>query len=103
MIETQGQLFDKPGFKKFGTSEEAAISMEAKVPRLRDRVLTKIKQLDLTADEVAYLLDETPFAIRPRLSELLKMGMIFDTGKRYNNESGRKAIVWGAKHEIKTF
>ncbi|MCH8882314.1 MAG: alpha-hydroxy-acid oxidizing protein [SAR324 cluster bacterium] len=35
-------------------------------------------------------------AIRPRISELSRLGKITDTGRRRRNTSGKSAIVWKA-------
>jgi len=47
-----------------------------------------------TADEIAYELKYSILTVRPRVSELRKMGLITDTEKRRPNTSGRNAIVW---------
>jgi hypothetical protein len=49
-----------------------------------------------TADEIAEALRRTPFTVRPRCSELLRRGLIVDSGLRRENTSGKKAIVWVA-------
>jgi len=33
-------------------------------------------------------------SIRPRITELVLQGRIFDTGERRRNASGKSAIVW---------
>ena len=52
-----------------------------------------------TQDEVAKGLEASILAIRPRVSELRRLGMIQDTGDRRPNRSGHKAIVWQAKEQ----
>ena len=47
-----------------------------------------------TADDVATRLGETVLAIRPRITELAKNGLIEDSGQRRPNASGRAAKVW---------
>ncbi len=48
-----------------------------------------------TADEIADAIDRSPFTVRPRVSELNKMGAIVDSGaRRMNAASGRMATVW---------
>ncbi len=49
-----------------------------------------------TPDELADLIGASPLAIRPRITELRKAGLIVDTGCRRLNRSGRKAVVWRA-------
>lgn len=46
-----------------------------------------------TADEVAGILSRSVLAIRPRISELCRHGLIRDTMLRRPNTSGKLAIV----------
>jgi len=50
----------------------------------------------LTADEVAGRLGLSILSIRPRITELARLGKVRDSGERRRNGSGRKAIVWAA-------
>ncbi len=50
-----------------------------------------------TADEVAYALKYSILTVRPRVSELYKLGLIVDSGLRRKNASGKNAIVWIVK------
>lgn len=65
---------------------------------LRDQVLRFIKSCasGATADEAADALRESILAIRPRVTELSKQGLIVETEQRRRNVSGRSAIVWRA-------
>lgn len=84
-----------PGAKVDGTSQEAAEAMTPAAPTLRQRILRVFQvRPELTTDEAAAILDETVLAVRPRFSELRKMGKIMPTGQRKLNESGMTAIVW---------
>ena len=86
-----------PGYKeKGGTSQEAASRFVGRAQALRARVLALLKDRRLTADECAELLRESPFAIRPRVSELGRDGLIHKTGERRTNQSGMNAAVWTA-------
>jgi hypothetical protein len=51
-----------------------------------------------TADEAAMQLSLNILAVRPRVSELFKEGRLFSTGKTRLNASGKRALVWAAKH-----
>ena len=86
-----------PGFRARDTSKAAADAMAPKAPSLRDRVLRVVCTYSPTADEAAEILDESILAIRPRVSELAKLGLIRDSGgRRTNISSGKAAIVWVA-------
>lgn len=88
------------GFKGRETSREAAEAITPICGTLRDKVLDILtaNTAGLTADEVADKLRMTPFSIRPRVSELARLGLIEDTTvRRANKTSGRIAIVWRAK------
>lgn len=89
-----------PGSKAPGTSEEAAESMRVSAPTLRAEALMVLERSGpLTADEIANRLNRSVLAIRPRVTELFKMGRIEDTGTRRANASGRRAVVWRVTHE----
>ncbi len=83
------------GFKRSGTSQEAAASVNA--PTLRDKVLAVLRHGNYTADEVAEILEEPILSCRPRLSELLALGKIAETSQRRRNASGKFASVWRVK------
>ena len=88
---------DSPGFKeKGGTSEEAAATVAKDLVKLRERVLDVIWFSPCTADEVAAALGMSVLAIRPRVSELRKLGKIVRQGGRRLNASGIPAWVWRA-------
>ncbi len=86
-----------PGSKTGGTSQEAARKFAAHAMTLRDQVLATIAAAPdgLTADEVADQLKSSVLAVRPRLSELVKMEKIERVpGARRKNVSGMSAAVW---------
>lgn len=63
---------------------------------LRLRAVEVIKEHGpSTADEIALRLNESVLSIRPRITELAYAGILFNTGFRRRNVSGRRAIVWG--------
>ena len=92
----------QPGAKTPGTSTEAAEKIAPRASVLRDRVERLfLTGATLTADECAEALHESVLAIRPRLSELVKMGLIVksyqgDMPERRKNASGLNAQVWRA-------
>lgn len=63
--------------------------------RLRELVAEAlVKYGPKTPDEIAELLGESPLSIRPRFTELKRVGAIVDTGDRRINKSGNTAKVW---------
>jgi predicted ArsR family transcriptional regulator len=85
---------NSPGFQNTDTSEAAAAAIEPEAPNLRALVLRALSDRPATADECASEIGVSILAIRPRLTELRKLGSIEDTGQRRRNVSGRSAIVW---------
>lgn len=88
-------LFTYPevaGFKRPGTSSDAARSIDAGT--LRAKVLDELGRAPGTADEVATRLRIDKLSIRPRCSELAALGKIEDSGLRHLNSSGKRAVVW---------
>jgi hypothetical protein len=86
----------RPGFKSYGASQEAAAHVAGTASRLRAMVLEELRlwPAGCTADELAKLLQRDRLSIRPRLSELKAAGKIVATGERRHNESGMSASVW---------
>jgi hypothetical protein len=89
-----------PGHKGGETSAQAAEVMAIRAPGIRGRLareMAGIYPAGLTPDEAARSLDLTPFAIRPRFTELSAAGLIEKTGERRENPiSGLKANVYRA-------
>ena len=87
----------RAGAKERTTSLEAAHRIEAKgrAKRLRDAVLGAFELgWEGTADELAFRLNESVLAVRPRVSELHKQGRLEHSGTRHKNASGASAHVW---------
>ena len=87
-----------PGYRARSTSKAAADSMASRAGTLRAEVLRIILRSPSTADEAAFDLRESVLAIRPRVTELARLGAIIDSGVKRQNISGRNAIVWKAAH-----
>lgn len=93
-------LFTYPltaGAKEETTSRDAAEAIEStgRAGTLRDKVFRLfLKGYQATADEVASVLDEQPFTIRPRITELFKTGVIERTGQRRISAGGRPGHVY---------
>jgi len=79
------------------TSHDAAESMKASAPNVRQRIMSVIRECGLhgaTDDEIEQitgLRHQTASAARRSLS---KAGHVVDSGEKRNTSSGRKAIVW---------
>jgi hypothetical protein len=86
-----------PGFKVGGgTSEEAA----GRITRLAGRLFKPILQefvaassVGLSADQCAKRIGISILAMRPRISELKRLGYLSYTGARAENESGMTANI----------
>lgn len=83
-----------PGSKATETSAAAAESAKDGAETLRARCLEALAISDRTADEAAEYLGESILSIRPRFSELRKMGKILPTDKRRLSQNGHSSIVW---------
>lgn len=79
------------------TSAKAASEIRSKAATLRDLCLAMLKDSPMTADAVAMSINESVLAVRPRISELLALGKIEDSGRRGVNRSGKTAVVWRVK------
>lgn len=89
-----------PGSKTGGTSKDAARAVSNGAAAFRQKVLSAIRTVGehgLTADEVATLTGRDRFYVRPRLSEMARLGLIEPTGERRANQSGLSAAVWRVK------
>jgi predicted ArsR family transcriptional regulator len=88
---------DHPGSKARDTAAQAAEEMAEMAPILRARCLAVLERSNgLTADEVAGRLGLSILSVRPRISELTRLGKVRDSGDRRRNTSGKRAIVWAA-------
>lgn len=85
---------DAPGFKVAGPFQLAAEKMAPTSTMLRAAVLKEFKSGGRTADEIATSLNLSVLSVRPRVSELNRLGTIEQTGSRRRNESGMTATVW---------
>ncbi|HEX8382434.1 MAG TPA: hypothetical protein VF592_03565 [Sphingomonas sp.] len=85
----------RPGAKARDTSRAAGASMASVSSSLQAKVLDLFERSNgMTADECAGRLGISILSIRPRVTELVRLGRLRDSGGRRANGSGRSAIVW---------
>lgn len=82
-----------PGAALVDTSIAAAESVDATTLRRMALDVLRRWPSGLTADEVALVMRRDVLSIRPRLTELKRLGMVRDSGVRRKNRSGRNAAV----------
>jgi hypothetical protein len=87
------------------TSHEAAVSVSA-LRQKQDGVLGLLRRMGpMTLEELVsryryemgvtdFLPQQSDSGIRTRCSELVRMGLVEDSGQRARTASGRKAVVW---------
>lgn len=81
------------GHQAADTSRDAAPSFES-ASIIRLRVLREYQERGaMTADECAERMRLSILTIRPRCTELKRLGLLRDTGKRRPNASGKMAMV----------
>lgn len=80
------------------TSCAAAKSIQSSAATLRAKVFTYLKDHPggLTDEEGINGLQMNPSTYRPRRIELQRLGMVVDSGRRRETNSGRSATVWMA-------
>jgi len=81
-------------FVRSDTSRLTHPDIKPHKPTLREMALEALAHGPSTADEAAAYSDVSPFAMRPRFTELLKAGKIEDTGKRRTSSNGKTSAVW---------
>ena len=90
---------DRPGWKAKGASSEAAYAVAEHAKTLRKRVHDFLRNrypAAFSADQIADGSDGTILSVRPRVSELKKLGAIEAVGQRHKNRSGMSGHCWRA-------
>jgi hypothetical protein len=87
---------DAPGFKASGPSEQVATAISSTAKTLRDQVreVIAMSPSGVTADDVAFKLNRSILSVRPRVSELRRLGDIRQAEGRGKNQSGMSASRW---------
>lgn len=97
-FKLEDQYPNRPGFKDRDTSKQAATAIAPIAATVRDLVADcYLFYGPMTADEVAERLGLSILTVRPRVTELVKQGIIVDTGARRRNASGHTAKVYKLK------
>ena len=80
------------------TSQAAAEALEGKLGGMRQVVLDHVRGgAGLTCEEVEEQLEMRHQTAGPRINELVKVGLLYDSGERRRTTSGRMATVWKAR------
>lgn len=99
----QPDLFPLPYVRHSETSKAAAIAAEPNAGTQRARVLDCLREytasvyVGLTDNEMQFILHMNPSTQRPRRVELVRAGLVVDSGKTRLTPSGKRAVVWVAK------
>lgn len=97
MTYQQLSLTDAPYQPHSDTSREAAERIEPRTGTLRASVLRFLRAYGPATDEqVQRALAMGPSTQRPRRVELVRAGLVRDSGQRGETDSGRRAVRWEA-------
>ena len=83
-----------------GPSHKAAqdLNKRNRPQRLRSKVIAALELFgSMTADECAEKMKENVLSIRPRFSELSRLGKIYKTGELRPSSTGKSQNVWRAE------
>jgi predicted Rossmann fold nucleotide-binding protein DprA/Smf involved in DNA uptake len=83
-----------PGHKDDGAGRDAAEAFRPKVGRRRQEALDGLGDEPITADELAARIGRPTYITRPRLTELLAMGLVVKAEGRGTSEFGAPATLW---------
>ena len=87
------------------TEVAAAVQIAPRVTGLRRKALLVLNKLPEggTGEHVAEIIDEWLYSVKPRLTELARMGLIEDSGRRKLNRRKRQEIIWQITDQGRTF
>jgi hypothetical protein len=87
-----------PFVRTSDTSVQAAEEAAEAAPTQRQRVLDELAAYSegLTDEELQMALPMNPSTERPRRIELVRMGLVADSGRTRRTMAGRQATVWVA-------
>lgn len=85
------------GYRNTDTSKDAA---EKVMSHMRRAVLDRLLAIGpSTGDELAQSLGVPVTSVRPRITDLARLGYVEDSGERRQNAAGRSAIVWAVRQD----
>ena len=96
----QSLLIDAPYQPHSQTSREAAQKITLVAPTCSQRVLAYLKRCSgfgATDSQIQSALNMNPSTQRPRRIELVKKGLVKDSGRKRKTKRGWNAVVWIAK------
>ena len=79
------------------TEREAAEKIAPRVTGLRLKVLSALRdegETGATGEVITNILGEWLYSVKPRITELARMGLVEDSGRRVMNSRKRREIVW---------
>ena len=79
------------------TEREAAEKIAPRVTGLRLKVLSALAdkgEIGATGEVITNILGEWLYSVKPRITELARMGLVEDSGRRVMNSRKRREIVW---------
>ena len=90
--------FDRPLYRNPDTSFQAGVSINKMLgKKLRAKIYYYLKAYGpKTNEELAEDLRVKYITVTPRISELVELKLVIDSGQRRPTSSGRPAIVWKA-------
>src|ERR1700728_2217380 len=83
-----------PGHKGEGAGREAGEAFRSKVAGRRREAFDGLGDEPITADELAARIGRPTYITRPRLTELLAMGLVVKAEGRGTSEFGAPATLW---------
>ena len=94
-LEQMARVMTAPYVKHSGTSKAAAKEIEPHMTDLQRQLLTWLRNNGPATDrEMQGWIPMDPNTQRPRRVELVRLGLVRDTGEKRKTRSGRSAVVW---------
>lgn len=86
---------EKIGYQKNDASKEAANFNKNGKITIREQVLELFRERkELTAEQVAQIMNRAEISVKPRITELKNSGLIADSGKKVIGKWGTSITIW---------